>query len=258
MNLIPSPPIARFFTAALCAGSAILLSSGTSFAAGSSTSLSSDPFVGVAMTHDSTLNDIVREIPIISWRHKDAIAGLSAIQEQMLLHERKMRGEGLPERHRALFSQNYSTIVTAIVDDRITMCYGRELLDVHRQLLAKAYDWQRRPNPAQEYGDVIILALEELQAELGENSQSLAMVPECVRTPMVKGHQLWVEEMLQFGSHCRSLSRGELGALRLSAARLERFESYYKRDGHLTRIERQNLHERLLDLNQELIEALKL
>ncbi len=216
-----------------------------------------DPFFDVSQSNDSTLNDLIRRLPRLGRGYEESLAGLSAVQEQMIIHERRMRGEGLPESHRPLFAANYQAIVTAIVDDRITMHYGRELLHLHRELLKRAYAWQRRPSPDQEYGEVIILALEEMREELATNAEPLAVVPECVRTPVIKGHQLWIEELLQFGAHCQVLSRGELADLAMKAARLERFEGYYKRDAHLSHHERENLHERLIELNRELIDALR-
>ena len=219
--------------------------------------LAQDPFVGVAQTNESALNDLIHRLPIISRRQEEELSGLSAVQEEIILHERLMQGEGLPERHRQFFAANYDAILTAIVDDRITMEYGRSLLCLHRQLIDRAVFWSRTPSPDKRYGDVIIMALEEVQEELGVNSQPLEMVPYCVRTPVVKGHLLWVEELLQWGAGCEVLSRGELGRLRLLSARLERFESYYKRDGHLSFRERELLHERLVDLNRALIDALR-
>lgn len=218
---------------------------------------SADPFTGVSQSHDSTLNDLLRRLPRLGRGYEESLAGLGAIQEQMLIHERKMRGEGLPDSHRPLFAANYDAILTVVVEDRITMAYGRELLRLHRELLSRAYQWQDSRTRDPEYGNMIILALEELRDEMIANAEPLSVVPDCVRTPMIKGHQLWIEELLYFGYHCRSLSRGELGALRIRAARLERFEGYYKRDGHLSRIERENLHERLIDLNRELVDALR-
>ena len=214
------------------------------------------PFDGVVTTHESSLNDLLRRLPAYSRMRERELASLSAIQERMLVHERRMRGEGLPEAFQSRFSQNYSDIVSAIVDDRITMSYGRELLDVHRQLLDRARCWTERGARDEEYGKVVGLALEELKTELAGNSEPLAVVPECVRTPVVKGHQLWIEELAQSGASCPTLRLGEIGTLRIMAQRLERFEGYYKRDGHLTRYERENLHERLIDLNRELIDAL--
>ncbi|MCB1077701.1 MAG: hypothetical protein KDM64_07740 [Verrucomicrobiae bacterium] len=214
-------------------------------------------FASVSLTQGATLNDLVRRLPILSRAHEEDLAGLSAVQERMLIHERRMRGEGLPAEYQQLFSDNYTAIVTAIIDDRITMRYGRELLCVHRQLLDRAYGWNETANKDAHYGEVVILALKDLREELDTKAEPLAVVPECVRTPVVKGHLLWIEELLQADCYCRVLSRGELGAQRVMAQRIERFEGYYKRDLHLTRIERENLHERLIDLNRELIDALR-
>lgn len=249
----------RGVAALLALGFGSSLSSGVLAATTAAVSrpLLTDDFAGVAMTHGSTLNDLVRRLPILSRAHEEDLGGLSAVQEMMLIHERKMRGEGLTPEFQAIFSDNYTAIVTAIVDDRITMSYGRELLDVHRQLLDRAFAWQARPVRDAKYAEIVALAVSEMREELETNVEPLAMVPECVRTPVVKGHLLWVEEMLIASCHCPVLSRGELGALRLAAQRLERFEGYYKRDLCLTRIERENLHGRLIDLNRELIDALR-
>jgi hypothetical protein len=223
-----------------------------------SSPLQADGFVGVATTQESALNDLVRRLPIISRAYEQDLAGLSAIQEMMLVHERRMRGEGLPTNLQKLFSDSYSAIVTAIVDDRITMCYGRELLDVHRQLLGRAFAWNKTPVKNADYGEVLALAINEMGEELATNAEPLATVPECVRTPAVKGHLLWIEEFFQASGCGRPfISRGRMGNLRLMAQRLERFEGYYKRDLHLTRIERENLHARLIELNRELIDTLR-
>lgn len=218
---------------------------------------STEPFFGVSQSHDSTLNDLLRRLPRLGRGYEESLAGLGAIQEQMLIHERKMRGEGLPESLGRQFAANYEAIVTAVVDDRITMAYGRELLRLHRELLSRVCQWQRRQARDPEYGKAIDLALKEIGEELSAHAEPLSVVPTCVRTPMIKGHQIWVEELLYFGHHCRSLSRGDLGRIRLMAARLERFAGYYKRDGHLTGKERENLHERLIELNRELVDALR-
>ncbi|MCB1229092.1 MAG: hypothetical protein KDN19_02435 [Verrucomicrobiae bacterium] len=219
--------------------------------------LVANPFFEVSQSNESSLNDAIRYLPRLGRGYEDALPELSALQEHLLVHERKMRGEGLPESHRRQFAANYQAIVTAIVDDRITMAYGRELLDVHRQLLDKAYAWQRRLNPDPHYGEVIILGLEEIRDELVNNAEPLAVVPECVRTPIIKGHLLWIEELIHSSCHCRALNAGELNRLRIKAARLERFEFAYKRNGHLTCVEREQLHERLLDLNRELFDSLR-
>lgn len=233
------------------------VSTGLAASGATATSLVEEDFSAVVLTEAATLNDLVRRLPILSRAHEEDLAGLSAIQETMLLHERRMRGEGLPGDFPARFSDLYSSIVTAIVDDRVTMAYGRELLTLHRQLIDRACGWQARGARDADYAALILEAIAEVKTELLSQSEPLAVVPDCVRTPVVKGHLLWIEELLVADCHCRVLSRGESGALRLMAQRIERFSGYYKRDLHLTRIERANLHERLIELNRELIDALR-
>lgn len=212
---------------------------------------------GVVVTHAATLNDLLRRLPVLSRAQQEDLAGLSAIQEVMLVHERRMRGEGLDGEFPARFADLYAAIVSALVEDRITMNYGRELLHVHRQLLDRAHAWQAGRSRDSRYRDLILAGLAEVSTELATHAEPLEVVPLCVRTPMVKGHLLWIEELIRADCQCRVLSRGELGSLRMAALRLERFEGYYKRDLHLSRIERENLHERLIALNQDLIDAVR-
>lgn len=220
-------------------------------------SRASDDFISVARTLEASLNDLVRGLPLGSPGQERALAGLSALQEGMLVHERRMRGEGLPEPQQAWLASNYGAIITAIVDDRITLAYGRELLCVHRRLLDLTWCWALAPQPDEERGELLVAGMQELRQELEDSAQGLGMVPLAVRTPAIKGHQLWIEELMHWARGCRVLSAGDLGRLQILAARLERFESYYKRDGFLTRQERENLHSRLIEMNRELVAALR-
>lgn len=210
----------------------------------------------IARTNQPTLNDLIRPIPIRSWRMEEQLASLSAIQEQVVLHERKMRGEGLPPVQRAHFSANYSSILNALIDDRITEQYGRDLLDVHRQLVCKARAWSSQPHPEEQYGRMLIEGLKELAAELSRNAEPLSVIPDTVRTPMINGNQLWIEELLIWGSHCNRLSPGDLGRLGVRLSRLEQDERNFKRDGYLSERERERLHARLIDLQRILTEEL--
>ena len=211
----------------------------------------------IARTHEPTLNDVVRRIPIQSRRMEQNLAVLSAFQEEVILHERKMRGEGLPAVQRAHISANYSSILNALIDDRITEQYGRDLLNVHRQLVCKAYTWSSQKDPDEEYGRVLIDGLKEVGAELSAHAEPLSVIPDGVRTPMVNGHQLWVEELLVWGNNCYRLSAGDLGRVGVRAERLERDERAFKRDGVVTRRERERLHARLIDLQRTVTEVLE-
>jgi hypothetical protein len=109
--------------------------------------------IEVSRTNENTLNDLIRELPAISPSWEDQLRKLSAIQEQLYLHERKMRGEGLPFEMAAMFSANYSAILTALVEDRITAEYGREMLSIHRQMLERTRDWLTKKVRDENYPD---------------------------------------------------------------------------------------------------------
>lgn len=59
----------------------------------------------VSQSHANTLNDLLREIPLVVTSWDSQIRRLSAIQEQLYLHERRMRGEGLPPKWRRSFQK---------------------------------------------------------------------------------------------------------------------------------------------------------
>jgi hypothetical protein len=72
----------------------------------------------------------------------------------------------------------------------------------------------------------------------------------------VNGYQVWLGELVAWGGECGHLSPGARGRLQHSLEQLERFESYYKRDGILNRREHELLHERFLNVTRDTIDLL--
>lgn len=228
-----------------------------------------------SLTHLETLNDLVHEVPRVSWRWDRALAELSAVQELAYLHERQMRGEGLPDELREGFSDHYSDILRALVEERVTEAAGRELLCAHRLLLqnARTYFTQSRPvfgappnarlaanaSRDQPFVQATAARLKQAQARLVLLSQpGPGPVPVSdVRTPLLNGHQAWVEELLAWSCHCRSLSGGDIQIIRNRLHRLENAERSYKSDGRLTKYEREQLHRRLIELQRAVVEAIR-
>lgn len=200
----------------------------------------------VSRTNGNTLNDLVREVAILSPSWERQLRQLSSIQEQLYLFEREMRGEGLAQPLAEAFSIHYSAIVSAMVDDRISEDYGRDLLSVHRQLLARTQEWSRKRVRDEAFSGEVINNLYFFLTELKENSLPLAQVPSSLRSPVVNGYQVWLGELIAWGSASGRLSPGALGRLQRQLEELERFEFYYKRDGILNAVERELLHERFL------------
>ncbi len=215
-----------------------------------------DSPVGVARTNRNTLNDLVREVPAISPSWEKQLRRLSAVQEQLYLHERRMRGEGLPAEMSSLFSEHYTAILAALVEDRITEDYGRELLSIHRQLLERTRHWLekrvREPGYPQELAD----NLAYFRDELDRDALLPAEVPEILRTPVVNGYQAWVGELLAWGEESGGLAPGIRSRIRVKLEELERFEGYYKADGVLRPYEIELLHARFLKVSRETIEAI--
>jgi len=209
----------------------------------------------LSTSHQGTLNDLIRRLPIQSRLRDRELAGLGAAQELAVLHERQMCGEGLPDMLAVSFSGNYSAILSALVDERISRPLGRGLLDAHRRLLADARRWAKLASPDPSYGENLVESLLEQRAILEQRSIPLLEIPIAARTPVINGHRVWIEELLVWGGECHYVNRGELSRIALLSQRLERFEGYYKRDGFLSERERSLLHERLIDLQRETIDA---
>ncbi len=210
----------------------------------------------VSRTNENTLNDLIRELPAISPSWEEQLRKLSAIQEQLYLHERKMRREGLPLEMSVMFSANYSAILSALVEDRITAEYGRELLSIHRQLLDRTREWLGKRVRDESYPDDLAENIAYFRAELDRYSIALVDVPDNLRTPVINGYQVWVGELLAWGEATGGLTPGEISRIRVKAADLERFEGYFKNDGKLQPFEREQLHGRFIKLARETIETI--
>lgn len=207
----------------------------------------------VSQTHANTLNDLLREIPLVVTSWDSQIRRLSAIQEQLYLHERRMRGEGLPPEMATIFSENYSSILTALVQDQLTEDYGRELLSIHRQLLDHTREWLGKRVRDAQYPEQLAANLAYFRSELDRHAIPLEEVPEQLRTPVINGYQVWAAELLHWAEASAQFAPGEIKGIGTKLDDLERFERYYKRDGVLQRNERDLLHGRFVRLARETI-----
>jgi hypothetical protein len=219
--------------------------------------LKADPFPGVAWTNENTLNDLVRNLPFLSISREDELQRLSAIQELLYLYERKMRGEGLPPEMAERFSANYSAILSALVDDRVTEEFGREMLYTHRQLIEKSHEWLGKRIRDENFPVELIANLNFFQTQLFEMAIPLQDVSPSIRTPIINGYQTWLGELLAWGCERGNLTAGDISRIEVKADELERFEGYYKKDGVLQPYEREQLHARFLKLTRETINVLE-
>tara|TARA_R110000850_G_scaffold190481_10_gene316578 strand:+ start:948 stop:1682 length:735 start_codon:yes stop_codon:yes gene_type:complete len=210
----------------------------------------------IARTNENTLNDLVGRLPILFVPNAREAGQLSALQELLVLHELKMRGEGLPEELASALSGNYSAIISALIEDRIPEDYGFALLSYHRGLLNESYEWMGRRDRDDAEAGKIIETLQFYREELNGNAISLWDVPDSLRTPVINGYQVWVNELLNWGCDCRQLSPGNLSRVGVLADELARFEGYYKRDGVVHPYEREQLHGRFLKITLKTIEIL--
>lgn len=206
--------------------------------------LHADTIPEAARTKANSLNDLVRELPFTTGSWMDQLSRRSAIQEQLQLHERKMRGEGLPIELANNFSINYSDILSALVDDRLDEQSGRELLAEHRRQLAIAHEWMTKSERLRNENFLYEMTKEQvrLHDELRSRSLLSGEVPDNLRTPMVNGYQAWVGELIAWGESSGGLRGADLARLRTKLTQLERFETIYKADGILQPGERKKLH----------------
>ncbi len=209
-----------------------------------------------ASTNGNTLNDLIRRLPVLSVWREEELRRLSSIQEMLYLHELRMRGEGLPGEVAEVFSENYSAIISALVEDRITEDFGREMLSVHRQLIGRMHLWTGKQVRDENFPVEVIANLYFFLTELEDNALPLADVSPSARTPVVNVYQAWVGELLAWGRECGGLSAGDVDHIQVKADELERFEGYYKADGVMQEYEREQLHGRFLKLTRETIEIL--
>jgi len=215
-----------------------------------------DPAEWAAATNGNTLNDLIRRLPVLSTTREAELRKLSSIQEMLYLHELRMRGEGLPAEVAAVLSMNYGAIISALVEDRITEDFGREMLHIHRQIVDRMHEWTGKKIRDENFPIEVVENLSFFLAELEEIALSLAEVSPSLRTPVVNGYQVWVGELLAWGCHCGVLSPGQIGRIQVRADELERFEGYYKADGVMQEYERELLHGRFLKLTRETIEII--
>jgi len=209
-----------------------------------------------ASTNGNTLNDLIRRLPVLSISREEELRRLSSMQEMLYLHELRMRGEGLPGEVAAVFSANYSAIISALVEDRITEDFGREMLYVHRQLIDRMHLWTGTKVRDENFPVEVIENLNFFLTELQEHALPLVDVSPSIRTPVVNAYQAWVDELLAWGRRCGSLSAGDIDHIQVKADELERFEGYYKADGAMQGYEREQFHGRFLRLTSEMIELL--
>jgi hypothetical protein len=209
----------------------------------------------VSQTNENVLNDLLREIPLLPTSWDRQMRRLSSIQEQLHLHELRMRGEGLPAEMAVTFSENYSSILTALVQDRITEEYGRELLSVHRQLIDHTRNWLAKRVRDERYPEQLQANLVYFRSELDRYTIPLEDVPDQLRTPVINGYQVWAGEFLYWAENSGELASGEVNHVRTKLDDLERFERLYKEDGVLQPYERELLHGRFVRLTQETIQT---
>lgn len=209
----------------------------------------------VSQTNENVLNDLLREIPFMATSWDRQIRRLSSVQEQLHLHELRMRGEGLPAEMAAMFSENYSSILTALVQDRITEEYGRELLIVHRQLVDHTRTWLGKRIRDERYPEQLKANVAYFRSELDRYTIPLEDVPDQLRTPVINGYQVWAGELLYWAGSTGELASGEVNHLRVKLEELERFERLYKKDGVLQPNERELLHGRFVRLTQETVQV---
>lgn len=217
--------------------------------------LPADSPVEIARTKGNTLNDLFQRVPVISPAYDKPLRRVSAVQEQLYLYERRMRGEGLPLEMTHLFSRNYGAILDALVDDRISEGRGRELLSIHRQLVEHSHAWSAKRLRNENYPADLMANLNYFHEELERTAIPLFDVPDAVKTPVINGYQAWLGELIAWGESHGTLAAGDLERLRVKADELERFESAYKSDGSLQQFERELLHGRFLHLTRDTIDV---
>lgn len=226
------------------------------FALGFAVPVLASPPHELARTQVSSLNDLLRELPTFSGSWEKQIRRLSACQEQLYLHERRMRGEGLPFELAGAFSANYSAILSALVDDRLSETEGRELLSIHRQILARTHLWTTKRVRNENFPAEVVENLEYFLSELHQRANSPEAAPDSIRTPAINGYQAWIGELIAFGEETGEIAPGRLSRIRVKLDELERFEGYYKADGVLHPYERRLLHERFLAFTRDTVETL--
>lgn len=88
-----------------------------------------------------------------------------------------------------IFSENYSSILTALVQDQLTEDYGRELLSIHWQLLDHTREWLGKRVRDAQYPEQLAANLAYFRSELDRHAIPLEEVPGHLRTPVINGYQ---------------------------------------------------------------------
>ncbi|MDF1861387.1 MAG: hypothetical protein P1U87_14320 [Verrucomicrobiales bacterium] len=202
-------------------------------------------------TQRNTLNDLLGRVTYIPVPSQRDLIVLSRIQEELVVFEKQMNGEGLPSPLKEAFSINYRAIRTSLVEDRISDDYGRDLLSVHRQLLDRTHAWLRQRNPNPEFGTEMIQNLYHFVSELQEKAIDPAAVNPSIQTPVINGYQVWLGELVAWACECNGLNAGLVSRLRVQIRNLEHFECLYKSDGVLYPNERDHLHKQFLKVTEE-------
>lgn len=208
-------------------------------------------------TQRNTLHDLLGRVTYIPVPPQKDLVKLSRIQEELLVFERRMNGEGLPPVFEKAFSVFYCAVRDAIVEERIDDAYGQDLLSVHRQLLERTHLWQAQRNPDPEFGKEMLRNLLHFVRELDANSRKDSEISYSEKTPLINGYQVWLGELIAWGCECNGLNAGLVSRLRVQARNLEHFEEIYKRDGHLCPNERDHLHKQLLRVSEETFKILR-
>ena len=209
------------------------------------------------LTKRNTLNDLLGRVTYIPVPPQRDLIKLSRIQEELLVYERRMNGEGLPPVFQKAFSVFYGVIRDAIVEERIDDEYGRDILSVHRQLLERTHLWQATRNPDPEFGKEMLRNLLHFVRELDANSRKDSEISLSEKTPLINGYQVWMGELIAWGCECNGLNAGLRSRLEVQLRNLEHYEELYKRDGHLCPNEREHLHKQFLRVTQETFAILR-
>lgn len=222
----------------------LLLVSATSF-------LSAGYYPDAGSTTRNTLNDLLGRVTYLPVPPEDELVALSRIQEELVVFEKRMHGDGLPPIFAKAFSLHYGEIRDALIEDRIDEDYGRDLLSIHRQLLDRTHRWLASPHPDPAFGEEMLENLVFFAKELRANSVVIDDHGTGYATPMVNGYQLWLNELIAWASECHGLNAGLISRLSVQLRNLEYYEAIYKRDGIVYPNEHEHLHERFLDVARE-------
>lgn len=118
-----------------------------------------------------------------------------------------MWGWGLPDESAGPFSENYSAILGAFVEDRLLGEDDRELLSIHRQLLGRTEAWLGKRLRDDDYPEKLVENLAYLRKELLRRSIPAKEALGVLRTSVINGDQALVGELVASGDEGGKLSR---------------------------------------------------